>query len=465
MTIEIRNLVTNEVIAGPYSTNASAKRAFSSRGLLPDQAVITDTEWRERERKREKLINVEEFGLVAIPDHFLHVSQKSTDLELMVSFTENETKGQRNLQKAGTKIGKYLVAYYPTLSQAMIKDLSAAITAKYLDLGIKFASTRTEIKWVYDHSRQSASSCMTHSMEQYNSRPVHPTEAYEGPDLKIAYLTDSTGKNVVARTLVWPEKKRYSRVYGTNAGKLQALLGAMGYASGSMAGARMNMILRPGFKPENHPGMMQIVIPYLDNHGIAHFNGEYVVIGEDPKYQYENFSAGTSGYAEFYSYFSVLSNKKVGRREVFNVIHPRTGASMIIHTDEAKGNTERHGDYWYLTTGMDEKCFITGGDGRTYPRHYAENNMRTCAVNGKYYPTNLMRRLQRGGYVCMAEFYGIFAVCEINGGAYPRTDMILMAHGAYWSRDAFLGYGTTLPDGRKIPVVQLAKYESEQKAA
>ncbi len=109
---------------------------------------------------------------------------------------------------------------------------------------------------------------MTHSTDDYASR-VHPTHAYESPDLAIAYIERE--ERITARCLVWPDKKKRSTVYGDHE-RIIPLLHAAGYKDDNQSfdGARLKKI----------PCRGTYVVPYVDGHGYGYVDNDYIIIGD-----------------------------------------------------------------------------------------------------------------------------------------------------------------------------------------
>lgn len=211
--------------------------------------------------------------LKPIRDHFLHIATKDTSL---VAYTKNEDHGVRDIQTQ-IKAGRYLKANYPDLNAEQIAfyaGLMQYITPE--SKAVYFAETADEIEFVYLHG---PGSCMSKQAQCYVSNPIHPTRAYAGPDIRIAYIKDrATKKKIMARCVAWPDKKLYGRVYGdggTYSNLLIKILEDMGYKNGSMAGARIS-IVRPAKEIPDYPGCF--VAPYIDGVGRLRKEGEYLVI-------------------------------------------------------------------------------------------------------------------------------------------------------------------------------------------
>ena len=173
--------------------------------------------------------------------HYAHVSIKDPRL---VSFTESPEKGARDIQTC-IKAGKYIKRYHPGVPDAVITYFATLMNATaHIPSSknqVKFAKTAAQIERVYVNGPHS---CMSHSSGGNYASSVHPVRAYAGPDLAIAYIEDLNGKPM-ARCVVWPDKKRYSRIYGDGGPWTNMLRGGleeMQYRRGPMIGARLTAI-------------------------------------------------------------------------------------------------------------------------------------------------------------------------------------------------------------------------------
>jgi hypothetical protein len=190
-------------------------------------------------------------------DHFAHISNKPGN----VSFTENESKGARDIQTS-IRVGRYLERFYD-LSAGDIKILSDTFNLHHGINRLCFATTAKDIETIY---KRGPSSCMSHSNDHfYNS--IHPTIVYGNSDLQLAYIGAFDDKDrliaVRARCLIYPDKKRYGTMYGNGEFQdmLQNMLRKEGYKGGNFIGARITKIKHPDTESNKHYWVM----PYLDD--------------------------------------------------------------------------------------------------------------------------------------------------------------------------------------------------------
>lgn len=198
-------------------------------------------------------------------DHFAHHSVSD---DSQIAFWPNEAEAQ-NDRVTVMKPGRYLQEYYgDVLSNEEIRDWAVRVDA---EAELRFARTPDEIYDVYT-APNAPHSCMVykdneacHGGSKWSSG-INPTRIYGAGDLAIAYL-ERRGK-IIARCLVWPERKVAQRVYG-DIERLVERLKAEGYRfdadrhsahssnNGLFNGARLLRI-----EPEGHPD--HVVMPYLD---------------------------------------------------------------------------------------------------------------------------------------------------------------------------------------------------------
>ncbi len=450
MTFFIKDVRNNEVLAGPYSNKQSASRSYNSRGFGPEIAVITNDEWRERERVREDLIDLTQFGLTNIKDHFLHVSKKSNDVEFLVSYTENAIKGERDIQSPGRKIGRYLKDNFEHLDGVQIEKYAADILMKMTKVGLKFASTREELKALYEN-RSVTSSCMGKSassewnFRDENNKVLHPVEAYAGPDLKGAFITDKSG-NVTARAMCWPDKKIYGRIYGDVA-KITALFKQLGWAQANLTGARMSTIqIHSLAKANGDKSTKYILAPYIDGpEQRVHFNAEGVLIlGNDPKGKFTAMAAGTAGYTTYREFRCMITNNTFNESQVAKVYNGKGAELGYIDKTIIHEHATDFGGRFYKN---DASNMVETFTGKKVPQHYAESSMLLCIITNKYMEkTEYLMTAE--GPVNLADGMTLFARCELSGDVVRRSAMKWMEHGVWWSDKIFKKLGVTGSDGK-----------------
>lgn len=284
------------------SQNTSAKRmGLTRRYRVSKLPEAESNEWRDREKARFASGSV-----VAVPwseeswfadykeKHFCYISSKKGS----IAYTESVSAGMANKQTR-MRPGRYLAKYFEgVLSGPDIALWCAKMGVVNNDSTLQFASTPEDILNVY---LEGPDSCMAHGLSRYSSS-VHPVKAYGNSDLQVAYCVktdeDCMGNDrerIIARTVCWPEKKRYSVIYGDNY-RLTELLTAAGYVWGNFDGARLRKI-------GEHP---EYVCPYIDDAARVDVVGEYLVIDDDGDYDCQM----TNGLVAFGKYCPCCGNRR-----------------------------------------------------------------------------------------------------------------------------------------------------------
>lgn len=269
------------------AAQAEALTAYHGRKFQPRLVATLDKNWREREEKRFK-----DGTYTPVPwadeqwwqncryshDHYAHLSK---DRELMIAFTLNATTGELDKQQRMT-VGRYLSIYLvergvinPDTYQKWVDRVAVDFEPDIYKLS--FARTANEIVNVYLRGPRS---CMSHATHNYGSQPHHPVSVYAGPDLAVAYMQRTDSFSITARTVVWPERKVYTRLYGDDSGKLAYLLEKEGYTKGDLQGARLTRISLKK-NPDYGVPSGAFVAPYLDSVGKLRDDGTYLVIDKD----------------------------------------------------------------------------------------------------------------------------------------------------------------------------------------
>lgn len=256
-------------IAFTSATEASAIRACLATPRPLRIARIVNDSWRIREAHR--LFRGEYTPLPAIianaewfvdsdadKNHYAHRAKSDSN---KIAYTESPEKGMDDKQTV-IPINRYLARYFgDKLRSEDIAKISALYTAQNYSLTIgndaesfRFAYSGQDVK-----SESSLHfSCMRYTKEYFGT-PCHPAEAYAGHGLAIAYVVDpDDDKIVIARAVIWPEKMRFVKVYGTDETVRVALvdmLESRGFErADDWRGARLSVVEFGG----------RIVTPYID---------------------------------------------------------------------------------------------------------------------------------------------------------------------------------------------------------
>lgn len=258
-----------------YESRADAYRAIPDRHTVTFK--ISDSErhsWKMREYQRfkdgvyalppwiEELFHCWEpsdspeasYKYPALAMHFAHISIETPGL---IAYTPSDEHGYQDRQTK-IKVGRYLEEHAREyFTQEQINSFVDQVKGYSSDL--QLARTADEIYNVYRNShRGSLASCMSHPTEDYSTKGIHPTAVYGDSDLAVAYL--GSIECPTARCIVWPAKKRYTRVYGDTT--IKAVLEKSGYEYvdgqnyGDLEGAKVRAI--------KVPGRSYYVMPYVD---------------------------------------------------------------------------------------------------------------------------------------------------------------------------------------------------------
>jgi hypothetical protein len=270
---------------------------------LPSTYTVTDVppeEWEKREYCRfeyDIYKRPPSWFPRTNPDHYVHVS---TENPLFLAYTPDEAKGRADRQ-VRIKPGKYLQKFHPDVDVAA---LAARWAAEFGPLELKIACSADEIEEVYVNG---PGSCM--SYRQFQGVPMHPARVYADGDLRVAYIYREG--RVTARTLIWPERKIYGRVYGDYE-RLTPLLHDAGYSPTSegdyaFEGARLG----------RHPHGNGFILPYVDWHHWVEDDGTHLVISRRRTSINTQTASGTTNTWWFCPYYDEWTDPD-DRREVFN---------------------------------------------------------------------------------------------------------------------------------------------------
>ncbi len=185
-------------------------------------------------------LDVERLGLPVIAEHYAFI-----DGDSRVSYVPSEEYGAVG-RRTTVAIGSYLQRFYDALTKVEVEVFAAKL--RYHGK-LKTTSDPKEAVRIY---REGPDSCMTGS---FTGLPFHPVSTYFGGDLALAYLEDNGA--IIARCLIWPDRKLYSRAYGDIA-KIKTILREEGYTQGDFEGARMNRV------PYTLDGRNYFVLPFVD---------------------------------------------------------------------------------------------------------------------------------------------------------------------------------------------------------
>jgi hypothetical protein len=217
-----------------YEIKEAAEKVLSfwrtQRSYLREYKVVSlqwrwREEWRQREQRELPVWHQQDWWRASCDvwaDHFVHRSEKDRSL---LAYTADSKRGQRDIQTQ-IRPGRYLRQFFQAyLTEAQIKffaewQATGRIQTQFSDaekFPLRFATTADEIERVY---LGGPDSCMSHDASSYRTGGVHPVRVYAAGDLAIAYLENLSGLDRLARyparSLIWPDKKVFGRVYPTD---------------------------------------------------------------------------------------------------------------------------------------------------------------------------------------------------------------------------------------------------------
>ena len=395
--------------------------------------------------------------------HYAHVSRKEPG---MVAYTESVDKGMDN-KRTRIKPGRYLEKYIPP---DVIKDyrvdirkLSADFARHYEPRKMLIADTEDMVQWVYEHG---PNSCM--SSRAYREKhgwgwgspglwpnDIHCCRMYIAGDLQVAYLTDDDKpkSRVVARSVIWPAKKTYSRPYGDEQRMVTALMGA-GYNFAAPIGAKIQRVKIDG-------GNGLFIVPYIDAGdqsgggalAVKDAKDHLVICKVGPGTYPANTTSGASGRK-----LDTAGRPMEDNPEECSCCHaPADECENLarVYTSAAGGDYT----YWCGECCDEPNAYICGSDGRMYrtasvacvtlesgaiwSEHMFRAHGFTCEATGKRYIENEAIVLGNGAKWHVDYFRDHGFRCDYTGDHWPLDNAIVTAEGHRISKDAFLRHGFT----------------------
>lgn len=343
--------------------------------------------------------------------HFAHVSNTKQG---QIAFTASGEKGVAD-QQTTMAPGRYLQTFYDGLSSRNITHLANEFLSIHGAVELQFARTEDEIEDVYINGPES---CMSKEAENYRS-DEHPSRVYgldDHGDISVAYLVNTTddGESIVARCIVWEDKKVFGRCYG-DIGKLEQTLKREGYQCDSdgclFNGARLHKIeCRHSF-----------IMPYLDwDYGLDDAGDHFVMRPRD-----------TGRWARCLRTDGLLEDKS------FHCPHCDEWT-----THDGRNNVEDAAQIWCI------ECI--------------KNGAFYCAYTGNIYSTDIPSvEMHNGQRWCERFFKKYGFTCGYDGRNYHNdAGRVQMHDGSIWTKRNFRYYGRYCVCGANIP----ADYKCECQA-
>lgn len=306
-------------------------------------------------------------GSIGETEHFAHVSKEKPG---MIAFTENDEKGEADI-RTRIKAGTYLERFFSDkLTGSAIQTYARDFAGRYEENGIKYAVTEDEIARVYVNGPRS---CMSGPETGLYQSPKHPCRAYASGDLAVAYL-ELLG-SIVARSVVWPEKKVYYNIYGDHH-RLEPLLSKEGYKQGNLTGAKLKRI------EFTKGGSKFLAVPHIDGVGRITVHPDHLVIGGNVA------ASNTSGAVHLPEGTQCTCCGTWGHTRSSMATYPDVQDSLYC-TSCQRSNT-----YVCKATGVRygnrESVWTMGGinSGRPYfwSREYFRQHGAVCTASGRYLP-------------------------------------------------------------------------------
>lgn len=393
-----------------FATGTEADRAASKwttkLGNKVQPRRINDANWRERERTRlldgtyrplpwsdrkwwTELNDIHK-------DHFPHISVQK---QVLIAYTESKEKGVADIQTP-IKPGRYLEKFFKDkIDEHAIRELCCVIASKFETQDLIVTFDPDEIEEIY---LTGPSSCMSKPKESYGT-PVHPTRAYGGTNLALAYLRRKG--RVVARCVVWPEKKLHNTIYG-DAALMTTVLKKEGYKLGSMAGAKMMKIPH---RVNAQEGVY--VIPHVDGIAKVRDLGNHLELlsggGEDADIQVNN----GAGKSELMAICPICIQTRVKRIMKPLIVMGQGEKRVCAECIKGKAVRCELTERWYL---VEQTMEVS--DGRRKYRVgqdlIGNGDIAKCDGTGAWFLSSSLLRLVDGRRWCVAYAKGRAAECK-----------------------------------------------------
>lgn len=406
--------------------------------------------WREREVERQKTRKMPVWSNEPFwrdhaerhADHFVHLSEQEPPL---LAYTVDESKGVRDIQTR-IKAGRYLAKYFAYILTAKQIGYFAAWQANGTkprgeagNAEVQFASTAEDIVDVYTRGPRS---CMDgENFAKENS----PVRVYAAGDLAIAYLESEPppnrpAHNVIARCLVWPEKKIMGRVYPTPGAwqvdgyndhdshmaahhALESKLKEQGFSStyegtASFSGARLLKKRRDG----------KYVMPYLDQDYLVDDDGGHFIMREEYEGAYTcQETSGCLGNEKEETYDYSCDRCEEGNNDGTSTVTVRHGNGYGRRTEEWCEHCVDCGTFTcegYDRLYSDDMASVEV-NGSAYSEAYVEENFYLSDYSNDWFDpgTDEQIKMNDGDTWAESEFDKYGFECVITGENYSRDDM------------------------------------------
>lgn len=373
------------------------------------KAVVNDR-WKERERARQlngtyRPLTWDHMGWWNQPtsiaihrDHFAHPSVEKPGWLAYTKSPEDGARDKQTVVRPGSYLNqhfKQILEYHNISVDGLVKNFMRA----FGPIDIKFATTEEEIIKVYNYGPET---CMVGRKWHGDGR--NPAHIYAYGDLQVAYIGDLNSK-VTARTLVWPEKKLHSRVYGDIARMTQGLE-RLGYKWGAPIGAKIKRVpfRELKFDPRQPVPSCCFIAPYIDKKNMR--------------------GGGHLGVIDRGDHLEICAEGEPGSHHCGSA-EGMSGAYVPRQNEYPTFTCERCGTQGHrelLTVQLESE---PGQDTEDWCRRCAQNNSWTCAYSGE--------RFDRGAIIPVVVeddnwspyYVDMYADrCEIDGQLYQNGHLI-----------------------------------------
>jgi hypothetical protein len=355
------------------------------------------------------------------------------------------------------KPGRYLEKYFSEVLRAHGINgtkLAKEYASMYEPKKVFFATTEDEIQAVYERGPASCMSSATYRRDNgwgYPSKGLWPDDyhacrTYAAGDLQIAYLLDSDENpksKVIARAVVWPEKKTHSRCYGDEV-RLKTMLMQQGYTFKSPVGAKL---LRK-------PHKRRFIVPYIDQGNrsgqgalaIKDMKTHLLIVRQEVGTYPANATSGLSG-----GRYMPDGSQDDGTGECSHCGEERN--TIRVYSGGASGDYQHWCDgcieeYGAFMCGLDNRYYdaahmsqVIMADGYIWSERAFWQNGFVCPGNGQRYHTR-NRVAVRTNDVGKSAYYSQDWACEnafrcqYTGDMYLPSEKVILADGQVWSRQA-----------------------------
>jgi len=340
--------------------------------------------------------------------HYLHVSKNDSS---KIAYTLNPEKGMLDVQTQ-KNVARYIVGDLG-MDETLATYIDSIHKSKYNISEVTFIRGKDISETYMSLHNTGIASCMTRPIDYYDSF-CHPTLVYEDSDISLAVIKDGNDK-IIARALVWENKKLYSRIYGDYV-KLRESLEMLGYNSNeNFHGAKLKLIKDAEKKD-------RIVMPYLDGcQSFSIVNDSYIMIDDDGEY----YATETNGFCKNGKVFAHCENCTDDISEQDNVMHVYfsrrhyniwcrdccdehamicSSTHEYIHQDNVRYVDGEYYAEWivedecnlceytqeYTFSNVSEVIVNENGDTENWNVDLLDDNSFVCRVDGKRYANKLM---------------------------------------------------------------------------